>query len=128
MGDNIHPQVNFTFEPMVNNQMPFLDCLIIREGNNLEVKVYTKPTHTGQYIHYTSNVAPNIKASVISTLTRRAKLVCTKNDYLAEELQYIKKTMMLNGYPKSFIEKEIKKTLQKMEILIIIRIKKKLKG
>ena len=106
--NNIHPQVNFTFEPMVNNQMPFLDCLVIREGNNLEVKVYKKPTHTGQYIHYTSNVAPNIKASVISTLTRRAKLVCTKNDYLAEELQYIKKTMMLNGYPKSFIEKSKK--------------------
>ena len=45
--NNIHPQVNFTFEPMVNNQMPFLDCLVIREGNNLEVKVYKKPTHTG---------------------------------------------------------------------------------
>ena len=37
--NNIHPQVNFTFEPMVNNQMPFLDCLFIREGNNLEVKL-----------------------------------------------------------------------------------------
>ena len=34
---------------------------------------------------------------------------------MAEELQCIKKTMMLNGYPKSFIEKEIKKTLKKME-------------
>ena len=90
--------------------MPFLDCLIIREGNNLEVKVYKKPTHTGQYIHYTSNVAPNIKTSVISALTRRAKLVCTKNDYLTEELQYFKKTMLLNGYPKSFSEKEIEET------------------
>ena len=39
---NIPPQVNFTFEPIVNNQMPFLDCLAIREGNNLEVKVYKK--------------------------------------------------------------------------------------
>jgi hypothetical protein len=100
---------------MVNNQIPFLDCLVIREGNNSEVKVYEKPTHMGQYIHYASNVAPNIKASVISALTRRAKLVCTKNDYLAEELQYIMKTMMLNGYPKSFIEKEIKKISKKME-------------
>ena len=93
--NNIHPQENFTFEPMVNNQMPFLDCLVIREGNNLEVKVYKKPTHTGQHIHYTSNVAPNIKASVISAFIRRAKLVCTKNDYVAEEIQYIKKVMML---------------------------------
>ena len=113
--NNIHPQVNFTFEPMENNKMPFLDCLVIREDNNLEVKVYKKPTHTGQYIHYTSNVAPNIKASVISALTRRAKLVCTKNEYLAEELQYIKKTMMLNGYPKNLIEKEIGNTSKKIE-------------
>ena len=28
--NNIHPQVNFTFEPMVNNLMPFLGCLVIR--------------------------------------------------------------------------------------------------
>ena len=76
--NNIHPQVNFTFEPMVNNQMPFLDCLVIREGNNLEVKVYKKPTHTGQYIHYTSNVAPNIKASVTSAVTKTARFVCIK--------------------------------------------------
>ena len=99
--NNIHLQVNFIFEPMVNNQMPFLDCLVIREGNNLEVKVYKKPTLTGQYIHCTSNVAPNINTSVISAPTRRAKLVCTKNAYLAEELQYIQKTMILNGYSKS---------------------------
>ena len=69
-----------------------------------------------------------IKASVISALTRRAKLVCTKNDYLAEELQYIKKTMMLNGYPKIFIEKEIKKTLKKMENTPNNTNKEKLKG
>ena len=79
-----------------------------REGNNLEVKIYKKQTHTGQYIHYTSKVAPNIKASVITAWARRTTLVCTKNDYLAEELQYIKITMMLNSYSKSFIGKDIK--------------------
>ena len=33
----------------------------------------------------------------------------TVHDYLAEELQYIKKSMMLNGYNGKFVEKEIKK-------------------
>ena len=66
--NDIHPQVKFTFEPMVSNQIPFLDCLVIREGNNLELKGYKKPTHMGQYIHYTSKVAPNIKTLVISAL------------------------------------------------------------
>ena len=70
--------------------MKFLDFLVISEVNSLEV--------TGQYIHHISNVAPNIKATVISVLTRRAKLVCTKNDYFEEELQHIKKTMMLATY------------------------------
>ena len=60
---------NFTFETMVNNQMLFLGCLFIRESDNVEVKVYEKPTHRGQYTYYTSNVAPkNIKASAISAL------------------------------------------------------------
>ena len=49
---------NFTFETMVNNQMLFLGCLFIRESDNVEVKVYEKPTHRGQYTYYTSNVAP----------------------------------------------------------------------
>ena len=48
--NNIHSQVNFTFEPMVNNQMPFLDCLVIRKGNNLEVKVCKKTTRMDQYL------------------------------------------------------------------------------
>ena len=107
--NNIHPQVNFTFEEMQNNKMPFLDSLVIREGNSLESKVYKKPTHTGQYFYYTSNVAPNIKASVISALTRRAKLVCTKNEYLAEEIQYIRKTMMLNAILTLLLKKKLKR-------------------
>ena len=55
------------------------------------------------------------KQGVTYSVTRRAKLICTKNEYLAEEIQYIMKTMMLNGYPKTFVEKEIKKTLKIME-------------
>ena len=63
--NNIHQQLNFTFEPMVNNQMPFFDCLVIREGKNLEVKVYKKQhTRVNTFITLL-NVAPNMKASVI---------------------------------------------------------------
>ena len=105
-----HLQVNFSFEPMLNNQMPFLDCLVIREGNNFEVKVYkNQQTRVDTFITLLSNAVPNIKASGISELTRRAKLICTKNRYLAEDLQYITATMVVNGYYKSFVEKEIER-------------------
>ena len=57
-----------------------------------QMRKYTKThTHTGQYINYTSNAAPNVKASVISTLGRRAKLVCAKDEYFEEERKYIEK-------------------------------------
>ena len=42
--------------------------------------------------------------------TKATKLLRTKYNYVPEELQYFKKTMLLNGYPKSFSEKEIEET------------------
>ena len=30
--NNIHPQVRFTFEPMVNNEMSFFNCSVIRHS------------------------------------------------------------------------------------------------
>ena len=36
--NDIHPQVKFTFECMVDNQIPFLDCMVMRGGNSLEAK------------------------------------------------------------------------------------------
>lgn len=71
--------------------MSSLDWLVIREDSNLRENVYNKPTHTNEYILYTPNVASTIEASVISALSRRAKLVSAKNDYLVEEFQYIKR-------------------------------------
>ncbi|MCB1073870.1 MAG: GIY-YIG nuclease family protein, partial [Chlamydiia bacterium] len=43
-------------------------------------------------------------------------LVCTKHKYLQEELNYIRNTMMLNGYPKGFIETQISNTLMKIDV------------
>ena len=43
---DIHPKVNFAFEPMINNQMLFFECLFVKDCNNLEVEAY-KNQHTG---------------------------------------------------------------------------------
>ena len=40
--NNIHSKVNFTFEPMIDNQIPFLESLFCKKGNNLKVKVDKK--------------------------------------------------------------------------------------
>ena len=105
-------KVQFTYESTTNNTLPFLDCLIKRDNEGrLQTKVYRKKTHTGQYMHYTSNQPEHVKIGTIKTLVRRAKIVCSTEESLTDELDYIKKTMRLNGYPEKLITKTIKQTL-----------------
>ncbi|XP_057305306.1 uncharacterized protein LOC130642235 [Hydractinia symbiolongicarpus] len=112
--NNIHSKVKFTAEEEKDDQIPFLDCLIMRKDDNtVKTKVYKKPTHTGQYTNYTSNQPLHVKLSTIKTLTRRAKTICTEEADLKEELNYIQKTMQLNEFPKNIVTKTIKETLNK---------------
>ncbi|XP_057308242.1 uncharacterized protein LOC130646121 [Hydractinia symbiolongicarpus] len=77
--NNIYSKVKFTAEEEKDDQIPFLDCLIMRKDDNtVKTKVYKKPTHTGQYTNYTSNQPLHVKLSTIKTLTRRAKTICTE--------------------------------------------------
>ena len=62
-------------------------------------------------MHYTSNHPEHVKVGTINTLIRRAKIVCSTEELLTDELNYIKKTMRLNGYPEKLITKIIKRTL-----------------
>ena len=101
-------KVQFTYESTTNNTLPLLDCLIKRDNEGrLQTKVYRKKTHTGQYLHYTSNQPEHVKIGTIKTLVRRAKIVCNTEESLTDELDYIKKTMQLNGYPEKLITKTI---------------------
>ena len=111
----INNKVKFTAEEEDNGKIPFLDCFISREETgDLNMKVYRKKTHTGQYINYHSNQPLSVKLSALRSLTRRAKIVCTKETELAEELQYIAKTMELNDFPLRIINRTIKITLNSM--------------
>ena len=101
-------KVQFTYERTTNNTLPLLDCLIKRDNEGrLQTKVYRKKTHTGQYLHYTSNQPEHVKIGTIKALVRRAKIVCNTEESLTDELDYIKKTMQLNGYPEKLITKTI---------------------
>ena len=105
-------KVQFTYESATDNTLLFLDCLIeIDNEESLQTKLYRKKTHTGQYMHYTSNQPEHVKVGTIKTLVRRTKIVCSTEESLTEELNYIKKTMRLNDYPEKLITKTIKRTL-----------------
>ena len=49
--NNLHQNIKFTTEEESNGELAFLDTLLKR----ISVLVYRKPTHTDQYLHYSSH-------------------------------------------------------------------------
>ena len=89
-----------------NSTIPFLDTLIQRnQDGTISVKVYGKPTHTNQYLSFTSHHSNRSKQSVITALLNRAENVITNNTELKQEQQHIMKILQSNGHSKQFIDK-----------------------
>ncbi|KFD50757.1 hypothetical protein M513_08413 [Trichuris suis] len=47
--------ISFTVEKEEDGRLPFLDALIIREGDRLKTTVYRKLTHSDRYLHFSSH-------------------------------------------------------------------------
>ena len=89
-----------------NSTIPFLDALIQRnQDGTISVKVYRKPTHTNQYLSFTSHHSTRSKQNVITALFNRAENVITNIKELKQEQQHITKVLQSNGYSKQFIDK-----------------------
>jgi hypothetical protein len=52
--NNIRPSIQFTMETEVDNNIPFLDVLVIRKQSAITTIVYRKPSHTGRYPNFHS--------------------------------------------------------------------------
>ena len=64
--------IQFTKEIEENGKLPFLDCLVSRDNNELRTTVYRKPTHTDRLPVESSCNPTSHKATTMKTLTRRA--------------------------------------------------------
>lgn len=57
--NGVDEHLKFTKEVEVDGNLPFLELLIYRSGNDIEFKIYRKPTATDRYITSDSFHAPN---------------------------------------------------------------------
>jgi len=71
-----HPDTQFTKEIEDNGKLPFLDCVVTRDNNKQLAAIYIKPTHTDRLLDRSSYNPTSHKATTITTLKRRAQLVC----------------------------------------------------
>ena len=112
--DDFHDHLNeqnadiqFTKEIEENGKLPFLDCLVSRDNNELRTTVYRKPTHTDRLLDESSYNPTSHKATTIKTLTRRAQLVCNTPDSLRDENRYLECVFHKNNYNSDFIRRNI---------------------
>ena len=103
--NNLHQNIKFTMEEESNGELAFLDTLLKRNNREISVLVYRKPTHTDQYLHYSSHHQTSCKESVVSSLFNRAYSIITNKDDLHKENARIKEVLKENGYRESIINK-----------------------
>lgn len=105
-----HKNIKFTIEKEKENQINFLDVLIIRNvnTNKYETTIYKKPTSTNLYLLYESNQPRKYKLGLIRSLSIRILLICSSDQYSNKELKNLEHALIDNGYPKHIINKGIK--------------------
>lgn len=77
----IQPSIKFTVEIGQNGILPFLDILMqCKVDGHLGFSMYRKPTHTGQYLHFTSHHPSHVKRGVVRCLYLRAERITLHNE------------------------------------------------
>ena len=95
-----------------NGELEFLDTLLKRNNGEISVLIYRKPTHTDQYLHFSSHHQTSCKESVVSSLFNRAYFIITNKDDLHKENTRIKQVWKENGYQESIISKIVKRIVK----------------
>ena len=111
---HLHRNIKFTKEIEQGNQLAYLDVLVERNNNNdLETAVFRKKTHTGLYTKFSSLHPIKYKTNLIACLLHRAYQICSSYEIIHTEFDNITHVLLLNGYPLSFMQAQIRKFLNK---------------
>ena len=92
-----------------DGEIAFPDTILKRNNGEISVLVYKKPTHTDQYLHYSSHHQTSCKKSAVSSLFNRAYSIITNKYDLHKENPRIKQVLKENGYQASIISKIFKR-------------------
>jgi hypothetical protein len=99
--NKIHPNLQFT--PLCENNLCFLDLLLIRQPDKIEIDIYCKPTTTDTTINYTSNHPNEHKVAACRYLTNRMPSLPLTTDRKESEWQKILAIAENNKFPAHLI-------------------------
>lgn len=90
--------MNFTVSLLFYSSKPYLDVLLIKEGNKLETTVYRKPNLNDNIIPKSSGTLLQYKLSTLGLYTNRAIRICSTEDLFEKKLCKIKEIDHKAGY------------------------------
>ena len=97
--NSLHPSIKFTMKSEQNCQLAMLDVLVTRDSTgSLSFQVYRKPTHTNQFLNFSSHHPLQHKLGVVRTLVDRTNAIVTKEDERLHEISGIRKSLAICGY------------------------------
>jgi len=92
--------IKFTCEKECEGKIPFLNALIVRnDEGNVKLQIYRKPTHTDQYLNFSSHHPIEHKLSVVRTLLQRSQSLITDSHDRQLEDAHVEKALRSCGYP-----------------------------
>lgn len=109
-----HPRIQFTSQ-IGDPSMPFLDLdIAIKESDRmLTFRWYRKPTWSGRYLQYDAQTPSTYKRNTVGLLTRKV-FELSDDCYHDEDHKIVEDTLRQNGYPSSFIARNVEKTLRRL--------------
>ena len=109
--NGLHPSLTFTMELPVDNKIPFIGIVIVKNGTKLETQVYRKPTNTGLLLHFQSHTDKRYKDSLLQTMIHRAYSLSSTTEAFNAECAKLRSIFSRLDYPMSVIDSAIKKFL-----------------
>jgi hypothetical protein len=76
--NGLHEYIRFTMD-VNEKQLPFLDCIVMKNGNTIETDIFYKPTDSKTYLLFTSCHPKHTKVSVQFSLARRLMTIISNN-------------------------------------------------
>ena len=105
--NGLHPSLKFTMELPSENTIPFIGIQIIKNGTELETRVYRKPTNTGLLLHFQSHVDKRYKTGLLKTMLHRAHALSSTTEAFNEECAKLRSIFSRLDYPIGLVNSTI---------------------
>ena len=108
-----HNKINFTHEIEVNGSLSFLDVMLTKKQNKIEVDIYRKPTFTGQGLNWFSFCPTIYKINSIKTLLYRAYDLTSSYLNFHREINFLRNYFSKNNFTYDLFDKTLNNFLNK---------------